>query len=486
MTDGSDSKALQPGRQSSNNPSDASAQQQDDGDSSERAEERERPQATAEGVKLPNAISIRVPRQPTLSIPPMANIARLQHALIGSDALATIARLEQITRSGQLGALNAINRQFAKAAQDAIGPAIAKLTLNQQQLLNAVRPLFQQSLSRYQDFQGRPQPTTAYSKELSNPGVYFEKDEAVVDSFDDLHLAIAVLIQKNPNARLVWRGQQKASWGVHSGLYRSLMRKNKVASPESRPRNLQEYPDEQQMIQAEQTILNAARDEWRLDNINALELFARIQHQGGPTRLLDVTRNPYIAAWFAVEAHTELDSEDARLFAIAAAPVVRTGMKPPDTTVRLDTLGAGRRPFWHLLESPESRAAADWGTGAQRRLWIPPAYDQRIVAQNAGFVLDGVPIPSSKISAYLRTNKTGAAWNKSDLLAASSIYMKTSKPEYTTRFNQHFLAPTYSFRITAGAKEEIRQTLESRFSYNAATIYPDVSGLAGYLTTYLD
>ena len=259
------------------------------------------------------------------------------------------------------------------------------------------------------------------------------------------------------------------------------MEVNKVVPPEKEPKGEQPYPDEAQMVAAERQILRLARDDWRFDDMSALETFARIQHAGGPTRLIDVTHNPYVAAWFAVEASIDDDSHDGRLFALATKPIEREGMQPAgDSTIRLDEVGGLRDPFWHLLTTPAERQQWDWGTGARRRLWVPPAYDPRILAQNAAFILDGVPITSERTASYF-TIEHNLYWRRADLLAASSIYLKMFTPRRKPQYNSRNFAPTFSFRILAEKKGEIRRYLETRFGYRRSYIYPDMGALAEHL-----
>jgi hypothetical protein len=397
------------------------------------------------------------------------------------DTMASIARIQEMLASPAIRAGVAAQRHMVQGLVDAMGPIARELSYTNQRLIQSLQPLFRNSLSLSTDFTGPTQKAAAYSPELTTPGAYFERHEVVVDSFDELNTSIALLTQKNPRLRLVWRGQQRAEWGMHNGLYRALMSRNGVIAPEMTPDDAQPYPEEDEVREAEKRILDIARSRWRFDNISALELFARIQHHGAPTRLIDVTRNPYIAAWFAVEQSDAHDQHDARLFAISTAPLLQLDEPSPDTTVRLDETGATREPFWHHLTSTDLRQAADWGTGAQRRIWVPPAYDERIVAQNAAFLLDGVPITVSKVMKYFPMGEGSRSWNKSDLLAASSIYAKTVSADSSARYNKHHLAPTFSFRLTAEGKKDIRQTLEQRFLYDASTLYPDISGLAGYI-----
>jgi hypothetical protein len=339
------------------------------------------------------------------------------------------------------------------------------------------------ALSRAKDY-ATPDPSRgAYSAQMESPASYFGSTEEEIASFDDLHSAITTLISKTPELPLVWRGVRNATWGLHSHLYRHLKDANGVIPPKRKPKKAQPYPDEDQMVAAEREILRIARADWRFDNMSALETFARIQHAGGPTRLIDVTKNPYIGAWFAVEADREEDGQDGRLFALATRPVGKDGKPPaPDAALSLDDLGASRDPFWHLLKDTNSRQKLDWGTGARRRVWVPPAYDPRISAQNAAFILDGVPITSASTASYFAIEHN-VYWRRADLLASASIYTKMHSPQRKPRYNSRNFAPTFSFRIKAEAKAKIREVMESRFGYRLSYVYPDVAALAAHLKT---
>lgn len=181
------------------------------------------------------------------------------------------------------------------------------------------------ALTRSSDYAVLDEPESAYSSHMESPQSYFQSTEEVITCFDDLHAAITKLISKTPDLPLVWRGVRNAEWGMHSHLYRHLMNTNKVVPPQRSPKKAQPYPDEDQMVAAEREILSIARRDWRFDNMSALETFARIQHAGGPTRLIDVTKNPYIGAWFAVEFDEDEEGKDARLFALATRPVAQDG-----------------------------------------------------------------------------------------------------------------------------------------------------------------
>ncbi|MGH1549193.1 FRG domain-containing protein [Leifsonia poae] len=82
-----------------------------------------------------------------------------------------------------------------------------------------------------------------------------------------------------------------------------------------------------------------------------------MQHYGGPTRLHDVTANPLIAAWFAVESADADESVGARIFAFASKR----------SPVHLRGRWAERYPWWFQLRNDVERIAADWGTGKRVR-----------------------------------------------------------------------------------------------------------------------
>jgi hypothetical protein len=218
--------------------------------------------------------------------------------------------------------------------------------------------------------------------------------------------------------------------------------------------------------------------------MTGLELLARLQHHGGPTRLLDVTRSPLIGAWFAVEPNPEFDDQDARLFAIATRPVLRVDDPAPAGLLDDEVLTQERLPFWLSYAGNDQRQRADWGTGVRRRLWIPPAYDPRISAQNAGFLLEGVALPSEKVLRYFKRSADKgdeSTWGWPDVVAASSFYAMPSDPSRRARYNAARLAPVFSFRILRKARSEISRVLVERFGYTPGSLYPDIDGLSQHL-----
>ena len=411
------------------------------------------------------------------------DLSGVSDVLMSSEVSATLKKVaEAASSTSQLMApLRATANQAMEAYLKAIPVISPELIMPSADTMRAIQKLAASlyatriDVSQYTKID---RSKSTYSTEFTSTEVYFESAERHVTSFADLNIAIADLIEHTTSLRLVWRGQADAAWGIHSGLYRRLMEINGVKNPLEKPRGEQPYPTEDQMVAAEQMILKQARTNWRFDGMSALETFARIQHEGGLTRLLDVTNNPYIAAWFAVESD-DYEQKDGRIIAFATSPTSSSDEPIDDSPVTLNEFWGDYEPPWHLWGGDKTRQKMDWGTGANRRIWVPPVYHDRIAAQNAAFLLDGVPITTYKVRRHLR-NAHGRPWNRSDILAASSVISKFLKPNKSPRANAANLAPTFTFRIANEAKKEIRNMLTSSFGYTRASIYPDMSEFAQY------
>lgn len=256
---------------------------------------------------------------------------------------------------------------------------------------------------------------------------------------------------------LVWRGARRAEWGLTSSLYRLL----RIA--------LGKVPTEDELVNAERVVLDSARKDWRFDHMPALELFAHIQHYGGPTRMLDVTFNPMIALWFAVEEHRDDDIVDGRLFAFGSSA----------RDIQLNSKWYGRHPYWHTLVNDAQRQSAMWGTGEQRRIWRPPAFNERIASQNAAFLIDGAPLANATHPLPKVAIGGDERWDVEELRLVSSLNFRPNR--MNTRSLHPGQAPAFTIRVHAEAKGEVRRELEQRFGIRASSIYSDLSGLATFL-----
>ncbi len=285
----------------------------------------------------------------------------------------------------------------------------------------------------------------------------------MVDSWDDLNDAVQTILGNHGDSDLVWRGVTDATYGLFSSLYR---RKRAAGGGQSITEN--------ELLHEEARILQAARERWRLDHMGALEIMAHIQHYGGPTRLIDVTVNPLIAAWFACEDQYRNESSnfDGRLFCFYVGE-----------WVELDSSWGGRSLPWAEWTDTASRLENDWGTGKKRRVWRPPLYNSRISAQNAAFILDGVPMTYAGWNDFTKGPGIKESWRIGDLRGASSVPLKLNDPKRAKQRENS--RPAFSIRIAAKAKSEIRRRLEKNYGYSVSSIYSDLFGLAQHVAPHL-
>jgi hypothetical protein len=294
------------------------------------------------------------------------------------------------------------------------------------------------------------------------PGeAFFQPWETMVANWaqaqDGINKIIGLASGSKPR-NLVWRGVHDATYPLHSSLYRRIF--VKTGTP----------PEEKDVVSFEQKLLKRCRENWRFDNLNALEMLAQIQQHGGPTRLLDVTFNPLIALWFAVEQKydeygTPQKDLDGRIFAF---DVTNRQIELDDT--------------WGKRDLPWTTAPhANWRRGLPN-LWRPPSYNERIPAQNAAFLVGGVPLVGRGDNARYYRKGPGdgtsrGTWSKVDVGRSISVTVKMNSLHRKLRDKA---TPTFTLRIAGNKKQEIRTVLERNFGYNSSSLYPDLFGLATY------
>lgn len=105
------------------------------------------------------------------------------------------------------------------------------------------------------------------------------------------------------NATLGWvfRGQRRSDWGLVTSLERSAvsLRAHLKSGWKLEASEIIEGLESLLLLDFERDMKQFCRTE--LQPSTKFEWLALFQHHGGPTRLLDWTRSPYVAAYFALE-----------------------------------------------------------------------------------------------------------------------------------------------------------------------------------------
>ncbi|QIM16582.1 FRG domain-containing protein [Leucobacter insecticola] len=311
---------------------------------------------------------------------------------------------------------------------------------------------------------------------VSTPAAIFERFEVTVESLSELMTQLDELTRRLAPLTVTWRGQANANWGLHSTLHREV-RRAKEPIGEGLHQTANTIPTEREIVAAERYLLADVGARWRLGSSPAVETLARMQHRGIPTRLLDATRNPLLALWFAV-TDPETAETDARLIAVAHRAVSQIDDSQAKEIDK--AFWSEQYPFWFDFSSPKHRVTGAWGTGTRLREVIPPDYDKRILAQNAVFLLDGAPaITESVLERY--NEIVDGDWRATDIAASMSVVLAPCDPSKTLANPDSDLSLTYSFRIPARLKEPIRETLKRTYGLDWETIYPDMEGIKGFL-----
>lgn len=226
------------------------------------------------------------------------------------------------------------------------------------------------------------------------PSDFWAPTEEVIGSFSELQSLLESVFAKGPRRgrTFAWRGQLDAEWALTSSLYRRLSW------------SLRKTPEERDLYSHEGKILGDVH-KWGLHmsadlgRLSVLNQLATVQHYGAPTRMIDVSFNPRIGIWFAVEerfdnCEPQFVNTDARVFAID----VTDSLINENNQLRCweDDM---RRPWREGHPGSSSRSPPEGGDRekylewcTQPFAWRPAHFDSRIAAQNGGFVLGGAPL----------------------------------------------------------------------------------------------
>lgn len=303
-------------------------------------------------------------------------------------------------------------------------------------------------------------------QEFLAPKGWYEPWEICIENWGDLQTAITEVLDLNARYKFVWRGLPNAAYANLSKLSRSF--------------GSGIYPEENALRNAEKKILDLARNSWRIDTSHVELFFAKLQHLGAPTRLIDITRNAYVAAWFACSTSGIESNTDGRLIGFATA-----GQELPE--VGYGHLSAQNRqvPIWHIKKHREHDL--DWGSNKSKvTVWFPPARTHpRIFAQNAGFIYDGVPKRGTGANNGYPKGPTvkgvsPGKWKLDEIMQATSVHISLVRSD--KKIKAQTKTPMITIRIPHSAKEKILEALNKELAINYASLFPEEEGMAQYLS----
>lgn len=268
--------------------------------------------------------------------------------------------------------------------------------------------------------------------------------------------------------RFVWRGLADARYAVSSSIWRELQGHDAQQS-------------EVATRMSEHAILMAARA-WglgtdRFTDIEDVYLLAQLQHHGTPTRLIDVTRNPNTAAWFACQP---------------AARRTDLGAEPPGVLLAIDVTELSSLSYWkgssdglQLTDSySESWDSAGnplgWRWSRLRAVSAERGYtpvlieaaapDQRLIAQEGLFLASAVP-PMPTLKAFPSFN---LPVRSSDIDLRDRLIGRRER-------GRPFRVPFVAIVIQGDKKDAVLERLDLSYGKTRSSLFPDFGGFADAL-----
>ncbi|QUB99406.1 FRG domain-containing protein [Cellulosimicrobium cellulans] len=183
----------------------------------------------------------------------------------------------------------------------------------------------------------------------------------------------------------VWRGQANAEWLLEPTLYRRI-------------RNAH-LPEEitEELVRKYETDLLCDANGLGFYKGDRLATMVSLQHHGGATRLLDVSRNLYVSLWFATSGEP---ASDGVMFHFGI---------PPERVHRYDKLSSfddiqsdrnSGRPFLYFPRPDEERVKAQQAGFLVTVLARPLSDAEPFVADPAGLTVQRFVVPSA-LKSYL-------------------------------------------------------------------------------------
>ncbi len=246
----------------------------------------------------------------------------------------------------------------------------------------------------------------------------------------------------SPDRALVWRGQADADFGLSSALFRKALTAHCMLDL-----------DEKRMFQMESDVIAHARRRGLGRGMTNVQLLHALQHYQLPTRLIDVSRRPISALWFACNKHPR---KDGRLFLFCV----------PSQAERLDDPNLQMLPWAGIRLS-------NWTN--QVLLLRAPASNPRIAAQDGAFLVGGLARNYAG-QQRLAKDKHGS-WRHvpaEQIHEISELFVKFPQEITVKRATRWIASETYgvTWRIPAECKPVILKALRL-LGVSEATMYPN-------------
>lgn len=244
----------------------------------------------------------------------------------------------------------------------------------------------------------------------------------------------------------LWRGQARSEFGIEPSMHTRVL-------DSSLPRT------DATVAAATKNLLSLARSRGldRSGNFNLpdLALLATLQHHGAATPLLDVTTDPLIALWMAVNANRDepdaLDDKPGKLFGILRPPR-ENWIDPLDSRAVNEVLGG----------QFENGGITSYG-------WYrAPDVTERLRIQRGSFLMGPLKQDPLRGDTSMMIEIADERWNKDGKNFIERRLEKRGNPSNIT----HRRGEAFAVVINGAVKRELRTLLADRSGLDTRTIYP--------------
>ncbi|NMM31416.1 MAG: FRG domain-containing protein [Cellulomonas sp.] len=206
----------------------------------------------------------------------------------------------------------------------------------------------------------------------------------------------------------VWRGQGDTAWPLYPGIYRRLLAIKSAA----------EVTEE--LVRKYEIDMLCEANGFGYYTRGRLPTLVRVQHYGGATRFLDVTRDPLTALWFATDP--ALTSKDGAVYHFQVPLECLLAEGTMDTLDEVDEI-AQREGAALLFPKPDEERVA-----AQRAGFLVPSIGETLAATAPfakgayGFDVSKVVVPGETKATLRRHLETSAGISARSLFPGVAGY----------------------------------------------------------------
>lgn len=281
--------------------------------------------------------------------------------------------------------------------------------------------------------------------------ILYVKDKAainVIDRFSRFCAAIEKLTA--PNHTFFFRGHASATYSLLPSIMRNA-----------------------EWIKHEKDMYNELRIECSNDFAECkthLDYLVEMQHYGLPTRLLDVTKNPLVALYFACESQ-ERNSGEFIVFDITKEHVKYPGSDVVSVLASLPLLSYEEKQDLLAMVKDAKVTRKKFNEEATCLL-------HEIKLEKPAF-LDKIEKADVDSAVFVLSEKKNKRIIKQDgAFIVCGLFGEEENPINDYRYQSDGIIQIYI--ITSKAKKSIKEQLE-KFSINRATLFPEIEEVSGYI-----